>query len=719
MQALKGGSPLEPSAQKRRATALSNAHGLCSRLRSAQQATRPTKSPCVRVRDGFQRLHLSCNGSPYASPYGKRSLSSSHQRGRLQTSRALRTSASSEMGDLLSGLTLNPEDFATVEEKMMLKAIELAQRDLGMTQPHPNAGCVLTNPENVIVGEGALYANGTQSAEVHACEEAAGSAAGGIAYLNLEPGDCHGENAGVRALLRSGVKQVVIGLLHPMPHFRGHAVRELRTNGIEVKIFGEDIDSVAILSACQLVNEPLRFRAATGRPFSILKFAMTLDGKIAATTGHAAWVTSAEARAYVFRQRAYSDAVIVGGCTVRRDNPRLTTRMDNGHAPARIVLTRSMDLPLEANLWDTSTAPTFVMTQRGAQVDKQEILRSKGVEVVEFDFLTPGAVMDYCAQRGFLQCFWECGGNLSAPAILDGVIHKVMGFVAPKIVGGVTAPTPVGDLGNVQMTQAIELDRPHYETIGRDLMVTGYITSSYSSIKPVPGSVIGHHLSSKLEHDAHGESEPDGALELTSSEVQQALVAAWGLLPGPPQGMSRRPKVIRFFKAWDEYGCFSNFSPHPIVVDSGIYASDTVWSSSEHFYQAQKFFGVEDARATELIEQIRCAASPEEAAKLGRTAEKMSPELVVPEWTTKKLEVMRMAVQAKFSQHSGPRKLLLSTAASEGTAASVLIEASPHDRFWGIGFDGMGENALGKILMELRGFLVAEESLAKEGQLTG
>ena len=364
-----------------------------------------------------------------------------------------------------------------------------------------------------------------------------------MAYLNLEPGDCHGENAGVQALLDSGVKRVVIGLLHPMQHFRGHAVRELRRNGIEVNILGEEIDSVDILCACQSINEPLRFRAATGRPFSILKYAMTLDGKIAATSGHAAWVTGAEARAYVFRQRALSDAVIVGGCTVRRDNPRLTTRLDSGHMPARIVLTRSMDLPMEANLWDTRIAPTLVMTQRGAQVEKQEILRSQGVEVIEFDFLTPDAVMEYCAQRGYLQCFWECGGNLSAPAMLDGVIHKVMGFVAPKIVGGVNAPTPVGELGNVQMTQAIELDRPIYQTIGRDLLVTGYVSSSYAAIRPLPGDIMSNYMVSQI---GDGENEDMSSSDMTSVEVQQALVSAWGLLPGHPQKLQRTPKVIRY-----------------------------------------------------------------------------------------------------------------------------------------------------------------------------
>jgi riboflavin biosynthesis pyrimidine reductase len=113
----------------------------------------------------------------------------------------------------------------------------------------------------------------------------------------------------------------------------------------------------------------------------------------------------------------------------------------------------SFEAVQNANLWDTSSTPTIVMTQRGARRNAQAHLRDQGVEVVEFDFLTPECVTDYCAARGFLQCLWECGGTLAAPAIASGDIHKVMAFVAPKIIGGCNAYAPVGDLGNVEMTQ--------------------------------------------------------------------------------------------------------------------------------------------------------------------------------------------------------------------------------------------------------------------------
>ena len=321
---------------------------------------------------------------------------------------------------------------------------------MGLTQPHPNAACVLVDPHGSLVAQALQWAQGTESPEVQAAAAAGRAAMGATAYLNLETGDCHGECAGVRALMGAGVRRVVVGLRHPLPHLRGVAIAELRAAGLEVAVLGEAPCSACdaggsssnggasleqqARDACLAANEPLLHRAATGRPMGVLKYAMTADGKIATAAGHSAWVSSPESRALVFETRAASDAVVVGGQTVRRDNPRLTTRREGGHQPARVVMSRTLDLPEEAHLWDVADAPTIIMTQRGARRDLQRRLRARGVEVVEFDFLTPAGVAAYCHERGFLQLLWECGGTLAAPAIAAGVIHKAMAFVAPKLV---------------------------------------------------------------------------------------------------------------------------------------------------------------------------------------------------------------------------------------------------------------------------------------------
>ncbi|KAL6756403.1 hypothetical protein V8C86DRAFT_79851 [Haematococcus lacustris] len=364
------------------------------------------------------------------------------------------------------------------------EAVIVSGTSAGLTAPHPNAGCVLVDSQGRRLAATCQRASGSVSAEVLAVEAARGAAQGATAYLNLESGDCHGDDAAVSALITAGVQRVVLGLRHPLPHMRGAAVQAFYSHGLAVDVLGlsectaDEAHEASVLQGVLAANEGLLHRAARRRPLSILKYAMTLDGKIATEQGHSAWVTSPPARALVFEARARSDAVIVGGNTVRRDNPRLTTRRDSGHAPIRIVMSRTLDLPEDAALWDTSMAPTIVATQKGARTNFQSKLRARGVEVIEFDFLSPDVVADYCYNRGFLQCFWECGGTLAAPCISTATVHKFMSFIAPKVIGGAQAPTPVGDLGFVEMTQAVELVGVRWGQVGPDLMLTGYLPAS-------------------------------------------------------------------------------------------------------------------------------------------------------------------------------------------------------------------------------------------------
>ena len=252
-----------------------------------------------------------------------------------------------------------------------------------------------------------------------------------------------------------------------------HVYQALQERGIDVTVLGiapchaSETEVQEVEMACLQTNEALLHRVVTRKPLSLLKYAMTLDGKIAASTGHSGWVSSPIARQRVFATRAISDAVIVGGNTVRTDNPNLTTRREEGFSPIRIVMSRTMDLPSDANLWNLNPAPTIVMTQRGARPSFQEELRDKGIDVVEFDFLSPSNVADYCYERGFMQVLWECGGTLAAPAIASGAIHKIMAFVSPKIIGGCRAPNPCGELGFVEMTQAVQVSHMDIQKVER------------------------------------------------------------------------------------------------------------------------------------------------------------------------------------------------------------------------------------------------------------
>ncbi|MBD0395422.1 MAG: dihydrofolate reductase family protein, partial [Microcoleus sp. C1-bin4] len=143
--------------------------------------------------------------------------------------------------------------------------------------------------------------------------------------------------------------------------------------------------------------------------------------------------------------------------------------------PLRVVMSRTLDLPKSAWLWETSVAPTLVLTEPGVNPEFQEFLIAKGVEVVELSPLTPSNVMAYLYDRSFLSVLWECGGTLAARAIAEGAVQKIMAFIAPKIVGGQGSPTPVGDLGFSAMTDALTLERVSWRAVGADCLVEGYL----------------------------------------------------------------------------------------------------------------------------------------------------------------------------------------------------------------------------------------------------
>jgi len=186
-------------------------------------------------------------------------------------------------------------------------------------------------------------------------------------------------------------------------------------------------------------------------------------------------VTGADARAEVHQLRATCDAVIVGGNTVRRDNPLLTSRQET--TPLRVVMSRSLDLPPDAQLWQTAIAPTLVFTEATAKPDVQKALIQQGVEVIESTSLTPAVLMAHLYDRGCLSVLWECGGTLAARAIAEGTVQKVLAFIAPKIIGGSTAPSPVSDLGLTLMTEALLLKQLQWRAIGSDLLIEGYLQS--------------------------------------------------------------------------------------------------------------------------------------------------------------------------------------------------------------------------------------------------
>jgi diaminohydroxyphosphoribosylaminopyrimidine deaminase/5-amino-6-(5-phosphoribosylamino)uracil reductase len=366
--------------------------------------------------------------------------------------------------------------FTAFDQQMMQRCLALARQALGQTAPNPLVGAVVVQADQ-IVGEGFHPGAGQPHAEVFALKAARDKAIGATVYVNLEPCSHYGRTPPCAdALIAAKVARVVVGMVDPNPQVSGTGIDRLRQAGIEVVVGVEE-------PACRSLNEGFIHRMLYQRPLGILKYAMTLDGKIATTRGHSAWVTSPAARTWVHQLRVGCDAVVIGGNTVRRDNPHLTSHGQGSHNPLRVVMSRSLDLPEHARLWQTAEVATVVFTELGAKPTFQHYLRDSGVEVVELTSLTPAQVMLNLYERGFLSVLWECGGTLAARAIADGAVQKILALIAPKIIGGAAAPSPVGDLGLTQMNDALVLEQVRWHVIGSDYLLEGYLPAHDSNLQ--------------------------------------------------------------------------------------------------------------------------------------------------------------------------------------------------------------------------------------------
>jgi diaminohydroxyphosphoribosylaminopyrimidine deaminase / 5-amino-6-(5-phosphoribosylamino)uracil reductase len=368
---------------------------------------------------------------------------------------------------------LGVADYKEVDREMMQRCIALARQGAGRTAPNPMVGAVVVR-DGQIVGEGFHPGAGQPHAEVFALRQAAELAKGATIYVSLEPCNHYGRTPPCsEAVIAAGIQRCVVGMVDPNPLVAGSGLEKLRQAGIEV-VTGVET------AACEILNEAFSYRMLQQQPFGILKYAMTLDGKIATDTGHSNWVSSATARDYVHDLRSTCDAIVTGGNTLRSDNPLLTSHQTDRPNPLRVVLSPSFNLPMAARLWDISAAPTLVVTKTKTDPILRAALQAQGVEVLVTDNPSPAVVMQELYNRGYLTVLWECGGTLAAAAIQQGAVQKVLAFVAPKIVGGSKAPQPVGNLGIMEMTGALNLERISFQPIGEDLLIQGYLQAPSS-----------------------------------------------------------------------------------------------------------------------------------------------------------------------------------------------------------------------------------------------
>ena len=357
-----------------------------------------------------------------------------------------------------------PSDHPWSDHHWMERALQLAALGEGRTSPNPMVGAVVLDRDGLLVGEGFHARAGEAHAEVMALAQAGERARGGTLYVTLEPCCHHGRTPPcTEAILRAGLARVVVAMADPNPLVDGGGIARLRLSGVPV-------DCGVAEGAARALNRAFLHRLHTGRPYAILKWAMSLDGRTALPNGSSQWISGPEARQWVHRLRAGCDAVIVGGGTVRADDPLLTSRglrqlgetglQETGpqepgpQEPLRVVLSRSLDLPAGARLWDQGTAPTLVAHGYDAPGRRRFQLDRLGVERLLLQPCDPLRLLEALAQRGCNRVLWECGPELAAAALRQGCVQEVAAVVAPRLLGGEPARTPLGLLGLEDVQQA-------------------------------------------------------------------------------------------------------------------------------------------------------------------------------------------------------------------------------------------------------------------------
>lgn len=357
----------------------------------------------------------------------------------------------------------------------MKRAIELSTKGIGYVNPNPLVGAVIVKDKKII-GEGYHRFYGGHHAEIEAFNSATEDTKDATMYVTLEPCCHYGKTPPcVNAIIKNGIKKVVIGLKDPNPKVLGMGIEILRANGIEV-VTGVLEDEVGKL------NEIFIKYIKTNTPFCILKSAMTLDGKIAAVSGDSKWITDVKSRQYVHELRHRVSGIMVGIGTILADDPLLNTRLLNkkGSDAARIIVDSFARLPLESRVLNIeSKAKTIVAVTEKASKERIEALQKKGAEIiitpqvenrVDIKFLTK-----MLGEMNIDSVLLEGGSELNFFALNEGIVDKVCFFIAPKIIGGREAKTPIGGSGIERLSDAINIKDIEIKRFENDIMIEGYI----------------------------------------------------------------------------------------------------------------------------------------------------------------------------------------------------------------------------------------------------
>lgn len=364
-------------------------------------------------------------------------------------------------------------DFLSYDEKYMRLAMQLAGNAIGRTSPNPLVGAVIVK-DNRVVGCGWHRKAGTPHAEVHALNQAGELAQGADVYVTLEPCAHYGKTPPcAKALVEAKVKNVYGGLLDVNPKVAGKGFKILEDAGIHVE-YGFLQDEL------RKQNEVFFKWIEHKKPFVVLKAAMTLDGKIATATGQSKWITNETSRAYGYKLRDIYDGIMVGINTVIEDNPMLTARVDGGKNPIRIVVDSNLKININANVVQDKSAKTIVATTDKADKDKILKLQAQNVDVIvvdkdENDKVDIEKLLNILGQQNICSILVEGGATLSGSFVAKKLVDKVYFFIAPKIIGGKEAKTPVAGTGILNLQEALALKDIQIEKLEEDILIIGRV----------------------------------------------------------------------------------------------------------------------------------------------------------------------------------------------------------------------------------------------------
>lgn len=361
-------------------------------------------------------------------------------------------------------------------------ALNLAKTARGKTNPNPLVGAVIVK-DGMIVGTGIHRKAGEPHAEVHAFNMAGEHAKGATLYVTLEPCSHYGKTPPCANLVKnSGVSRVLVATLDPNPQVSGRGVQILKDAGIDVEVG-------LLEEEAKKLNERFFHNMTTNRPFVTLKYAMTLDGKIATHTGHSKWISGEESRLEVHQLRNEVDGILVGIGTVLKDNPLLTTRLPNqqGKNPVRIILDSHLQIPMDANVLNEE-AKTIIVTTTEANPKKIAELEKRNITFIYCSKNQQGICLDEMLgqlyKHQITDLLVEGGGEVNASFVREGLVNKFIIYIAPKILGGRHSISPIAgeDVDLMELASKVKFDS--IERVGEDIRIIAY---------PVQGETYGKH----------------------------------------------------------------------------------------------------------------------------------------------------------------------------------------------------------------------------------